>query len=87
LVRHFATSSATSWPAADLALAKEDEITLVVQINGKLRAKLTLPADVDEATAVATALAAPEIVEWLQGVPPAKTIYVPGRLVNLVQNA
>ena len=72
---------------ADAALAKEDEITLVVQINGKLRAKLTLPSDADEATAVAAALAAPEIVEWLQGVPPANTIYVPGRLVNLVQSA
>ena len=79
--------TATPWPVADAALAKEDEITLVVQINGKLRAKLTLPADADEATAVAAALAAPEIVEWLQGVPPAKTIYVPGRLVNLVQSA
>lgn len=79
--------TATPWPVADAALAKEDEITLVVQINGKLRAKLTLSADADEATAVAAALAAPEIVEWLQGVPPAKTIYVPGRLVNLVQSA
>jgi leucyl-tRNA synthetase len=79
--------TATPWPVADAALAKEDEITLVVQINGKLRAKLTLSADADETTAVAAALAAPEIVEWLQGVPPAKTIYVPGRLVNLVQSA
>lgn len=79
--------TATPWPVADAALAKEDEITLVVQINGKLRAKLTLAADADEATAVAAALAAPEIVAWLQGVPPAKTIYVPGRLVNLVQSA
>ncbi len=84
---HSTPLTATPWPVADAALAKEDEITLVVQINGKLRAKLTLSADADEATAVAAALAAPEIVEWLQGVPPAKTIYVPGRLVNLVQSA
>jgi leucyl-tRNA synthetase len=87
LLGHTTPLTASSWPVADAALAKADEITLVVQVNGKLRAKLTLPADADEAAAVTAALAAPEIVEWLQGVPPAKTIYVPGRLVNLVLSA
>ncbi|MCA3244752.1 MAG: leucine--tRNA ligase [Alphaproteobacteria bacterium] len=66
--------------------AKEEEITLVVQVNGKVRAKLVVPHDIGQAEAIAQAQAAPEVATWLpNGV--AKAVYVPGRLVNLVAQA
>jgi leucyl-tRNA synthetase len=75
------------WPVADAALAKADEITLVVQVDGKLRARLTVPADISEADALAQAQAAPETLEWLANRKIAKAIYVPGRLVNIATTA
>ena len=71
------------WPQSDPQVAKEDEITLVVQVNGKVRDKLTAPADSDSATLEALALASPRVQEFLNG-PPKKVIVVPGRLVNIV---
>ena len=72
------------WPVSDSALAKEDEIEIPVQINGKLRAVVRVSADVDKAVIEAAALADPKIVEWLAGKTPAKIIIVPAKLVNLV---
>jgi leucyl-tRNA synthetase len=73
-----------SWPNSDAAIARADEITLVVQINGKVRDKLTAPADSDAMTLEALALASPRIQELLDGQPPKKVIVVPGKLVNFV---
>jgi leucyl-tRNA synthetase len=72
------------WPASDAALAKEDEIEIPVQINGKLRAVIRVAADADNATIEAAALADEKIIEWLAGKTPVKIIVVPGKLVNLV---
>ena len=72
------------WPVSDSAFAKEDEIEIPVQINGKLRAVVRVSADVDKAVIEAAALADPKIVEWLAGKTPAKIIIVPAKLVNLV---
>jgi leucyl-tRNA synthetase len=72
------------WPVSDAALAKEDEIEIPVQINGKLRAVIRVAADADNATIEAAALADEKIIEWLAGKTPAKIIIVPGKLVNLV---
>jgi len=72
------------WPAADAAVAAADEITLIVQVNGKLRDKLTAPASADNATLEAMALASPKVAELLGGRPPKKVIVVPGKLVNVV---
>ncbi|HLV44065.1 MAG TPA: class I tRNA ligase family protein, partial [Aggregatilineales bacterium] len=72
------------WPEADRELAAEDVITLVVQINGKVRDRVQVPANVDEATARETALALDNVQRALGGQPPRKVIYVPGRLVNIV---
>ncbi len=72
------------WPTADPEVAKNDEITLVVQVNGKVRDKLTAPADADQATLQALALASPKVAEALAGAAPKKIIVVPGRLVNVV---
>jgi len=72
------------WPQADPEVAKNDEITLVVQVNGKVRDKLTAPADADQATLQQMALASPKVTEILNGSAPRKVIVVPGKLVNIV---
>jgi leucyl-tRNA synthetase len=72
------------WPAFDPALAKEDEIEVPVQINGKVRHRLTVPADVDAAALEALALADPKVRELLGGKTPKKVIVVPKKLVNIV---
>ena len=74
-----------SWPAFDPALVVEDLVEVVVQVNGKVRERLMLPAAAPEAEAVAAALAAPKVAEALDGAEPKKVIYVPGRLVNVVR--
>ncbi len=73
-----------SWPSWDKELAKDEEITLVVQINGKLRDKITVPASITEADAKQVALEREKIKTYLEGKNIVNIIYVPGRLVNLV---
>ncbi|HMR64536.1 MAG TPA: class I tRNA ligase family protein, partial [Anaerolineae bacterium] len=73
-----------SWPVFDPELAKEDTIELAVQINGKTRAKINVPPDIDAESAKAQALAAEGVEKYVDGKPPKKVIYVPGRLVNIV---
>ena len=65
-------------------VAKNEEITLVVQVNGKVRDKLTAPADADNAALEALALASPRVREQINGSTPKKVIVVPGKLVNVV---
>jgi len=72
------------WPQADPEVAKKDEITLVVQVNGKVRDKMTAPADADQDALKALALASPKVAEALNGSTPKKVIVVPGKLVNVV---
>ena len=73
-----------SWPEFDPELAREDEITLVVQVNGKVRDRITVPADISESEAKETALQSEAIQRHLSGKEPRKVIVVPGRLVNIV---
>ncbi|MGE5139057.1 MAG: class I tRNA ligase family protein, partial [Rudaea sp.] len=73
-----------SWPVYDPAAAAEEVFTLVVQVNGKVRGKVSLPADATEAQARAAALADANVIRHLQGKEPAQIIYVPKRLVNIV---
>ncbi|MGB0965959.1 MAG: class I tRNA ligase family protein, partial [Litorivicinus sp.] len=75
-----------SWPEVDESALVRDSIELVVQVNGKVRAKLQMPVDVDQETAQATALAEPNVAKFLEGKTLRKTILVPGRLLNLVAN-
>jgi leucyl-tRNA synthetase len=74
----------TPWPAWDEEVAREGLITLVVQVNGKVRDKLEVPADTDDAALREAALASPRIQEWLDGRTPRQVIVVRGRLVNVV---
>ena len=72
------------WPGWDDELASEDEVTLVVQVNGKLRDRITAPADIGEDAAKELALASEQVRKHLGGKEPRKVIYVPGKLVNIV---
>lgn len=72
------------WPEVDEAATREDEITLIVQVNGKLRDRIVLPVDVKDEDAKAAALASENVIAYLEGKTPRKVIYVPGRLVNIV---
>ncbi|MGD2026545.1 MAG: leucine--tRNA ligase, partial [Anaerolineales bacterium] len=72
------------WPEVDEAAAKEDEITLIVQVNGKLRDKITVPVGISEEKAEALALASETVQRFMEGKEPRKVIVVQGRLVNIV---
>ena len=71
------------WPAYDAALAAEESAEIGVQVNGKTRGKVRVPTDADQATALAAALAEPQIAKFVTG-EPRKVIYVRGRLLNVV---
>jgi leucyl-tRNA synthetase len=73
-----------AWPAADPALLVEDEVTIAIQVAGKLRDTMTMPKGLDKGAAEAAALARPRIAELLGGAAPKKVIVVPDRLVNIV---
>jgi leucyl-tRNA synthetase len=81
---HAETLAYEPWPKFDPALAREDTIEIPVQINGKLRSKLSVPADSDAATIEAAAGADSRIAELLAGKQIVKAVVVPGRLVNFV---
>jgi leucyl-tRNA synthetase len=75
------------WPAVDEAALVQDEIELVLQINGKLRGAVKVPAQADKAAIEAAAvalLADPELAKFTEGRAPKKVVVVPGRLVNIV---
>lgn len=72
------------WPVWDETLAKEDEIELVVQINGKLRAKLLVPSGLSDDDAKKRALEDQKVMEILSGKEVKKVVVVKGRLVNIV---
>jgi leucyl-tRNA synthetase len=73
-----------AWPTVDQAALQQDEIELVLQVNGKLRGSVTVPASADKATIEAAALASDAFTKQANGAPHKKIIVVPGRLVNIV---
>jgi len=74
----------TPWPVADDAAMVEDEKLVVVQVNGKVRGKVTVAADANQDTVLSTAQADENVSRHLEGVSIRKVIYVPGKLLNLV---
>jgi leucyl-tRNA synthetase len=72
------------WPAVDPALLVDDEVTIAVQVNGKLRDTLLMPKGAAKDVIEAAALASDKIVRSLEGKQPRKVIVVPDRLVNIV---
>jgi len=74
----------TAWPDADPALIVDDTVTVAVQVNGKLRATLTLPRDLAGEAAEQSALADENVQRAMAGKPPRKVIVVPNRIINVV---
>ncbi len=74
----------SSWPQVDEDAAAVEEITLVIQVNGKVRDRLTVPVDITEEDAKETALTSDAVKKLLEGREPRQVIYVKGRLVNIV---
>ena len=74
----------TAWPVANEELAREDEIEIPVQVNGKLVNVVKVPAGSDEAAVKAAALADEKVKARIEGKTVVKVIVVPGKLVNLV---
>jgi leucyl-tRNA synthetase len=81
---HETLLSEAAWPKADPALVAEDTVTIAVQVNGKLRATLTLPRDSAAAVVERAALAEDGVQRSLDGRAPKKVIVVPNRIVNIV---
>jgi leucyl-tRNA synthetase len=72
------------WPKYDPALAKEDVVEMAVQVNGKIRARITVPADADEEAIKAVASADEKVKAAIAGKTMVKVLVVKGRLVNIV---
>jgi len=74
------------WPLVDESALVRDSITVVVQVNGKVRSKLEVPANIEKDDALAAAKADVNVQKFLDGLTVRKEIYVPGKLVNIVAN-
>jgi leucyl-tRNA synthetase len=73
-----------SWPTYDPKVLIEDEVEIVVQVNGKVRGKLTLPLNTDQATVEALVKDMDNLKSYMTGVAVIKTIYVKDKLINMV---
>jgi len=81
---HAESATYVAFPTADPALLVEDNIELPIQINGKVRSRITIAASADEDSVRDAALADPRTREFLAGAEPRKVIVVPGRTINIV---
>jgi leucyl-tRNA synthetase len=72
------------WPVADPQLTRDEQVTIAIQVNGKLRGTLEIPRDMDKAAVEEAALELPQVTRWLEGRPPRKVIVVRNRIVNIV---
>jgi leucyl-tRNA synthetase len=73
-----------AWPVYDQAVASEEQITIVIQINGKVRSRITVPVDEEVDKIKALAMADEKITRMITGKEVLKEIYVPQKLVNIV---
>ena len=81
---HPDTMTYEAWPVADPAYLVQDMITVVVQVNGKVRDQLEVPADASEEDVKEAALGGKKVAQWTEGKQIVKVIYVPGKLVSVV---
>ena len=81
---HTDTIHVNHWPKWDEKYLVSDVMTIIVQVNGKLRSKLELPTDIDQQGVEAAALADANVQKFTNNKPPKKMVYVPGKLVNVV---
>lgn len=83
-IGHSESIHTVDWPTFDPELTEDVQVTLVVQVNGKVRDRIEVPADIDQKTAEELALSSPQVQRQLEGAQVRQVIYVPGRLVNIV---
>jgi len=76
--------AAMVWPVVDEAALVQDEIELMLQVNGKLRGQIRVAASASREVIEAAALETEAVQKYLEGKPPKKVVVVPGRLVNIV---
>ena len=81
---HKASLAWQAWPTFDASFLTDTMMDVPVQVNGKLRDKITLPADATEETVLAAVLAAARVQQWIAGKTIRKTVYIPKKLVNIV---
>jgi len=81
---HAGTLEQAGWPGYDPEATLDEEITVVVQVNGKLRSKLTVAPDAEEEAVKSAALADPKVLPFIEGKSVRKVVYVAGKLVNVV---
>lgn len=81
---HATTVCDATWPTHNEEYLKSDTKEYPIQINGKLRATVTLPTDVSKEDAEKAALALEQVQKWLDGQAPKKVVFVPGRMINVV---
>jgi leucyl-tRNA synthetase len=79
-----ASVHATSWPLADPVLVAHSSVVMVVQVNGKVRARLDVAPGISEEDASTAALTSPDVVKFLQGAIPQRVVARPPRLVNII---
>ena len=84
---HAPSVARAGWPVTDPALIARDSVTCIVQVAGKVKARLEVPVDIDEAALEELALADPAVVAALSGVSPRRVIVKPPKLVNIVPGA
>ena len=84
LLGHSGFAVAATWPVCDEAIARDDQVTVVVQVNGKKRGEVLVAPDADEATVTALALADGNVTQHTAGKAVKKSVFVKGRLLNLV---
>ena len=76
----------SQWPVVDEAALVEDSKLIVVQVNGKVRAKITVAADADKESVEALGMSDEHVIKYLDGLTVSKVIYVPGKLLSIVAN-
>ena len=86
ILGHTGTISYEAWPAYDEAKMTDDEVEIVIQINGKVKAKLMVPVDAQKDVLEQIAMEDDKIKEQIDGKTVRKVIAVPGKLVNIVAN-
>ena len=72
------------WPTFREDLLQAEQVTVVVQVNGKVRSRIEVPADAAQDAVAAVALEDDKVAKFLAGKEPKRVIYVPGRLLNIV---
>ena len=81
---HTGSIHMTDWPSYDEAMTQDETFTLVIQVNGKVRERIDVSADISETDARGLALTNPRVASFIGDNTVQKVIYIPGRLVNIV---